>query len=94
MTESEYIRTVGETFIELRKGSLALSPLDADLIQSWADTGIPLNVVLGAMCQVLEREPKDGKPARPIRTIKYCEEEVEAQFADWQEMRVGASEEE
>jgi hypothetical protein len=83
-TSSCYSSEVGERFIELRGYGLTLSPLDANLIEQWRDLGIPLRVVLGAVETVM-----GNLKGRRVRSLSYCQEEVEAQFAEWQEMRVG-----
>ena len=60
-------------------------------MESWKQREIPLHLVLRA----IERS-FDSYEARPrkrsVKTLLYCQEEVEAQFAEWVESRVGANE--
>ena len=65
--------------------------MDWALIESWKEMGVPLHVVLRGIEQAF-----DSYEARPrkrtVKTLLYCQEEVEAQYAEWLESRVGASE--
>lgn len=51
--------------------------------------GIPLHVVLRGIEKAFDSwEAKPRK--RSVKTLLYCQEEVEAQFAEWLESRVGS----
>src|SRR6184192_2931884 len=53
--------------------------------------GIPLHVVLRGVEKAFDSwETKPRK--RSIKTLLYCQEEVEAQYAEWLESRVGSHE--
>jgi hypothetical protein len=55
--------------------------------------GVPLHVALRGIEQAFDSyEAKPRK--RSVKTLLYCQEEVEAQYAEWLESRVGASESE
>jgi ribosome-binding protein aMBF1 (putative translation factor) len=65
-----------------------LSPMDWVLIESWKERSVPLHVVLRAIEHAFDsHEAKKRK--RTVKTLLYCQEEVEAQFAEWTESRVG-----
>src|SRR5690606_965129 len=67
-----------------------LSPLDWALIENWQARSIPLHVVLRAIesvFDVFDRSPS----VRTIKSLMYCREEVEAQFAEWSDRQVGRS---
>ncbi len=85
--EPNYEGSVADLFIRLRGRSLTLSPIDIDLICQWRDRGIPLRIVLKAIEEVMHNHR-----GRRIRSISYCAEEIEASYAEWLEMRVGANE--
>ncbi|HKS26470.1 MAG TPA: hypothetical protein VJS44_01560 [Pyrinomonadaceae bacterium] len=54
--------------------------------------GIPLHVALRGIERAFDSyESKPRK--RSVKTLFYCQEEVEAQFAEWLESQLGASEE-
>jgi hypothetical protein len=71
---------------------LLLSPMDWALIESWKERGVPLHVALRAIEHAFDSyEAKRRK--RSVKTLLYCQEEVEAQYAEWLESRVGSHEE-
>src|SRR5438105_3999553 len=84
-----YYSEVEETFIRRRGRHLYLSPVDWALIESWKEMGVPLYVALRG----IERsfDSFEAKPRRrSVKSLLYCQEEVEAQFAEWRESQVGA----
>src|SRR5215212_3832820 len=64
--------------------------MDWALMETWKQQGIPLHIVLRGV----ERS-FDSFEARPrkrtIKSLLYCQEEVEAQYAEWVEAHVGSS---
>ncbi len=63
--------------------------MDWALIESWKEMKIPLHVALRGIEKSFDSwESKPRK--RTIKTLLYCQEEVEAQYAEWLETRVGA----
>jgi len=85
-----YFTEVEDTFVRRRAKHLFLSPLDWALIESWKERGIPLHLVLRGIEKAFDSwEAKPRK--RSIKSLLYCQEEVEAQYAEWLESRVGAS---
>src|SRR6476620_9930390 len=64
--------------------------MDWALIESWKDMSVPLHVALRGIEKAFDSwESKPRK--RSIKSLLYCQEEVEAQFAEWREARVGAA---
>ena len=59
-------------------------------METWKQQGIPLHVVLRGV-----EKSFDSYEARPrkrsVKTLLYCQEEVEAQYAEWVEARVGSA---
>ncbi|HEY0430656.1 MAG TPA: hypothetical protein VGC61_02525, partial [Pyrinomonadaceae bacterium] len=87
-----YFTEIEDAFIRRRARHLLLSPLDWALIESWKEMDVPLHVALRGIEKAFDSwESKPRK--RAIKSLLYCQEEVEAQFAEWREARVGASEE-
>src|ERR1700686_488055 len=69
-----------------------LSPMDWALIEGWKERGVPLHVVVRAIEHAFDsHESKQRK--RTVKTLLYCQEEIEAQYAEWLESRVGSHEE-
>jgi hypothetical protein len=86
-----YFTEIEDAFVRRRGKHLFLSPMDWALMESWKQQEIPLHLVLRA----IERS-FDSFEARPrkrsVKSLLYCQEEVEAQFAEWIESRVGSNE--
>ncbi|MET0624050.1 MAG: hypothetical protein ABW250_13785 [Pyrinomonadaceae bacterium] len=84
-----YFTEIEEAFIRRRGRHLLVSPLDWSLMESWKAMGIPLHVVLRGIEKSFdsyESRPRN----RSVKTLFYCQEEVEAQFAEWLESQTGA----
>ena len=59
-------------------------------METWKQQGIPLHIVLRGVEKSFDSyEAKPRK--RSVKTLLYCQEEVEAQFAEWVESHVGSS---
>lgn len=91
MNYFSYFSEIEDTFIRRRGKHLLLSPIDWALIESWKEHGIPLHVALRGIEHAFDsHEAKKRK--RSVKTLLYCQEEVEAQYAEWLESRVGSHE--
>src|SRR5437763_4524150 len=87
-----YFTEIEEAFIRRRGRHLLLSPMDWALIESWKEMGVPLHVALRGIERAFDSF--EAKPRRrSVKSLLYCQEEVEAQFAEWQEAQVGAARE-
>ena len=85
-----YFTEIEDTFVRRRGKHLFLSPMDWALMETWKQQGIPLHIVLRG----IERsfDSYESKPRkRTVKSLLYCQEEVEAQYAEWTDARVGAS---
>jgi hypothetical protein len=69
-----------------------LSPIDWALIEGWKERGVPLHVALRGIEHSFDSYDAK-KHKRTIKTLLYCQEEVEAQYAEWLESRVGSHDE-
>jgi hypothetical protein len=86
-----YFTEIEDAFVRRRGKHLFLSPLDWALMETWKQQEIPLHIVLRG----IERsfDSYESRPRkRSVKTLLYCQEEVEAQYAEWLDARVGASE--
>jgi hypothetical protein len=84
-----YFTEIEDAFVRRRGKHLLVSPMDWALIESWQQMQIPLHVALRGIEKAFASwESKPRK--RSIKSLLYCQEEVEAQFAEWRESRVGA----
>jgi hypothetical protein len=84
-----YFTEIEDAFIRRRGRHLLLSPMDWALIESWKEMGVPLHVALRGIEKSFDSyESKPRK--RSVKSLMYCQEEVEAQFAEWLESQAGA----
>jgi len=84
-----YFSEIEDTFIRRRGKHLMLSPIDWALIESWKERGVPLHVAVRGIEHAFDSfDAKKHK--RTVKTLLYCQEEVEAQYAEWLESRVGS----
>ena len=88
-----YFSEIEDTFIRRRGRHLMLSPIDWALIEGWKERGVPLHVVVRAIEHAFDSH-ESKKQKRTVKTLLYCQEEVEAQYAEWLESRVGGHQEE
>jgi hypothetical protein len=64
--------------------------MDWALIESWKEMGVPLHVALRGIEKSFDSyESKPRK--RSVKSLMYCQEEVEAQFHEWLESQTGAN---
>ena len=89
MNYFSYFSEIEDTFIRRRGKHLMLSPIDWALIESWKERGVPLHVALRGIEHAFDSYDAK-KHKRTVKTLLYCQEEVEAQFAEWLESRVGS----
>jgi hypothetical protein len=84
-----YFTEIEDAFVRRRGKHLLLSPMDWALIESWKAMEVPLHVALRGIERAFDSwEAKPRK--RSIKSLLYCQEEVEAQYAEWLEAHVGA----
>jgi hypothetical protein len=85
-----YFTEIEDAFVRRRGKHLFLSPMDWALMETWKQQGIPLHIVLRGV-----EKSFDSFEARPrkrtVKTLLYCQEEVEAQYAEWVEAHVGSA---
>jgi hypothetical protein len=86
-----YFTEIEDAFVRRRGKHLFLSPLDWALMETWKQQEVPLHIVLRGIERSFDSfEAKPRK--RSVKSLLYCQEEVEAQYAEWLEARVGANE--
>lgn len=89
MNYFNYFTEIEDAFVRRRGKHLLLSPLDWALIETWKQIGVPLHVVLRGIERAFDSwEARPRK--RTVKSLLYCQEEVEAQYAEWTEARIGA----
>ncbi len=89
MNYFSYFSEIEDTFIRRRGKHLMLSPIDWALIESWKERGVPLHLAVRAIEHAFDSY-ESKKHKRTVKTLLYCQEEVESQYAEWLESRVGS----
>ena len=91
MNYFNYFTEIEDAFVRRRGKHLFLSPMDWALMETWKQQGIPLHIVLRGVERSFDSyESRPRK--RSVKTLLYCQEEVEAQYTEWLAARVGTSE--
>jgi hypothetical protein len=85
-----YFTEIEDVFVRLRGKHVFISPLDWVLIDVWKSKGIPLYVVVRGIETAFASHAARAQK-RAVKTLVYCQEEVEAQYAEWLESQVGAA---
>ncbi len=89
MNYFNYFTEIEDAFVRRRGKHLLVSSIDWALIETWKEQGVPLHIALRGIEKAFDSwEAKPRK--RSIKSLLYCQEEVEAQYAEWLESRVGA----
>ncbi len=91
MNYFNYFTEIEDTFIRRRGKNLFLSPIDWALIESWQDRGIPMHIVIRSIESVFDIYDKQPAGTRSIKSLFYCREEIEVQYAEWVRSQTGKS---
>ncbi len=91
MNYFNYFTEIEDTFVRRRAKNLFLSPIDWALIEMWQERGIPLHIVLRSIESVFDVFDKQPAGTRTIKSLFYCREEVEVQYAEWLRSQAGKS---
>lgn len=86
-----YFTEVEEEFVRRRGKPLLISPMDWALVESWKNAGIPLLIVLRAINKAFDSYDSRAHRFRKINSILYCQQEVEATFAEHRLALTGSS---
>ena len=79
--DATFEERVQDCFLAFRGSGLSLSAIDAALLRSWADLGIPFEVVARGIRSRAERALWDAKPGEPLlRSLRACRSAVEREF--------------
>jgi hypothetical protein len=82
---------VQDYFLALRGSGLMLSALDTELLTSWAEQGVPFEVVARGIARSAEKALWDARPGEPVlRSLRACRRQVETEIKKHRERTVGA----
>jgi hypothetical protein len=79
--DATFEELVQDCFVAFRGCGLALSGVDAELLRSWAERGVPFEVVARGIRRRAERALWDAKPDEPLlRSLHACRAAVEREI--------------
>jgi hypothetical protein len=90
MNYFNYFTEIEEEFVKRRGSHMLVSPLDWTLIETWKQRGIPLHIVLRGINSSFDGYDRRLSRGRKVNSLFFCQQEVEAQFQEYIESRVGA----
>jgi hypothetical protein len=93
MNYFNYFTEIENEFVRQRGTHMLISPLEWNLIETWKQRGIPLQVVLRGIVSTFESHRARPQRARKVNSLLYCQQEVESVYEEHRAARVGASEE-
>jgi hypothetical protein len=88
-----YFTEIEERYLKRRGSGLLLSTIDWALIETWKDSGIPLDAVLRGIDETFDKYERRPSKTKKINSLAYCAQEVLGAAEDMQEAAVGATRE-
>src|SRR5262249_23409893 len=85
-----YFTEVEEEFVRRRGKPLLISPMDWALVETWKNAGIPLQIVLRGINEAFDSHDAKGRHFRKVNSLLYCQQSVEAAFAEYKLSQVGS----
>jgi len=85
-----YFTEIEERWQQCRGTLTLLSPLDWALIESFQESGIPLEVVLRGMEATFARQSKRASRVRKVNSLSYCTQAILSEFERFRESSIGA----
>src|SRR5512145_2528975 len=87
-----YFTEIEEHWQQCRGTMTLLSPLDWALIESFQESGIPLEVVLRGMEVAFAKRAKRPSKVQKVNSLSYCAQAILSEFERFQESSVGKHE--
>jgi hypothetical protein len=91
MNYFNYFTEVENEFVKRRGSHMLVSPLDWALIEGWKQRGVPLHIVLRGINTSFDGYDKRAQRGRRINSLLFCQQEIEAQFLEYCEARIGGN---
>jgi hypothetical protein len=84
---------VQDYFLAVRGEGLMLSALDAELLTSWAQEGVPFEVVARGIARSAEKALWDTRPGEPVlRSLRACRRQVASEIKKYRDRSAGGGE--
>ena len=77
--------------MDMMKCDMAGGAAVAGTLYALAKNEVPLHVILRGIEKVFDLIDKQPNRKRTVKSLLYCKEEIEAQFAEWLESQIGSS---
>jgi len=87
-----YFTEIEERWQQCRGTVTLLSPLDWALIESFQESGIPLEVVLRGIDAAFAKQAKRANKVQKVNSLSYCAQAIIGEFERFQESSVGKHE--
>src|SRR5688572_9410019 len=89
---ASFAELVQDYFLAMRGSGLMLSALDTELLTSWAEQGVPFEVVARGISRSVEKALLDARPGEPVlRSLRACRRQVESEIKKFRELAAVAS---
>jgi hypothetical protein len=83
---------VQDYFLAYRGSGVTLSPLDAELLSSWARSGAPFQVIAAGIRRAAEKAAWHARPGDPaLRSLRACKRDVESEIRKHRWYSAGAT---
>jgi hypothetical protein len=89
-----YFTEIEEHFCRRRGTLLQLSPLDWALIETWKDSGVPLEAVLRGIDSTFDHSERKPSKTKKVNGLAWCAQEVLSAAEEMKEAAVGSAREE
>jgi len=90
MNYYNYFTEIEEHFVKRRGKHLLISPMDWRLIAEWKDAGVPLQVALRGIDTAMDSFfSRHRRGNTKLNSLCYCHDAVMAEYAEYQDSRVG-----
>ena len=87
----QYFGEIEEHFQRRRGTALLLSTLDWALIETWKDSGVPLEAVLRGIDSAFDSFDRRPRKTRKVNSLAYCAQAVMSAAEDMQEAALGSN---
>ena len=85
-----YAEEVTDYYLQFARGGVQLSGLDADILLSWEDQGVPREVVCRGIRAAAEQRRFNARPSEAaLRSLRACERFVLKEWKLYRDLSTG-----
>jgi hypothetical protein len=89
---ASFAERVQDVFVAFRGRGVSLSPKDAELVEAWEGTGVPVEVITRGIKKAAEAKLFDAREGEGLRTLAACRRQVEAEIKKYLKLSAGKTE--